>query len=646
MKPRFYITTPIYYVNAKPHLGHAYTTIIADALTRFHALQGYETHFLTGTDEHGDKIVQAAAAEGIEPQDYADRISALFRETWPALNISNNDFIRTTEPRHVRVVQEILTRVHDRGDIYFGKYGGHYCYGCERFYTEKELVDGLCPDHLKAPTYIEEENYFFRMGRYQDWLIEHIRQNPDYIRPERYRNEVLSFLKEPLEDLCISRPKSRLTWGISLPFDDRFVTYVWFDALINYVSALDYPDSESFHRFWPVAQHLVAKDILKPHAIYWPTMLQSAGLSPYRHLNVHGYWKIGQSKMSKSVGNVVEALQMKDIYGLDAFRYFLLRDMVFGLDSDFSEDALVGRINADLANDLGNLCQRSLSMVNKFGQGQVPAAGRNPDGANGMRAAAQKALEEYTRHFSELAFHKALIAVWELINEANKFIDREAPWTLAKDPSGRERLAEVLYQLLETLGLVAGMIYPVMPDTAAEMRRQLGLPEDLLTLDVKKIRQALAPGTAIHKGRSLFPRVEIGGAPAGQKGKASAGTEPRKGVNPERTAQTEDELISFEEFQRLDFRIGRVIVAERIPKSDKLVKLTVDIGRIRTVVAGIGQAFEPVDLIGREVVILANLKPVKLMGVTSQGMMLAVNDDHGLALLTSSREVRPGSKIS
>lgn len=640
MTARYYVTTPIYYVNAKPHLGHAYTTIVADALSRFYRLYGRETYFLTGTDEHGDKIAQAAQEAGVEARDYADRISRLYQETWPKLRISNNDFIRTTQERHIKVVREILSMVYDKGDIYFGKYGGHYCFGCERFYTEKELENGLCPDHQTKPSYIEEENYFFAMSRYQDWLIGHIRDNPDFIRPERYRNEVLSFLKEPLGDLCISRPKSRLTWGITLPFDERFVTYVWFDALINYVSALGFPDGDLFHKFWPAARHIIAKDILKPHGIYWPTMLKSAGIEPYQSLNVHGYWKIGESKMSKSVGNVVEALSMQDVYGLDAFRYFLLRDMVFGLDSSFSEDALVGRINADLANDLGNLCQRSLTMVRKFGQGLVPEASGVRSEGGGMRAAGIKAVEAYVKSFEAMAFHKALIAVWELINQANKFIDREAPWTLAKDPDKKERLGGVLYQLLEALSLIAGLIYPVMPDTAQEMRRQIGLPDGFLSLDPEEIEQALPPGQTINQGQALFPRVEIGGVPAVRKDK------PKPGAKPEKKEKPKAGLVSFEEFKKLDLRVGLVKAAERVPKSKKLIKMTVDLGEEKTIVAGIGQDFTPGELVGSRVVVLANLAPAKLMGVTSEGMMLAASDKDGLALIAPSREAEPGSRIS
>ncbi|HBD09931.1 MAG TPA: methionine--tRNA ligase, partial [Syntrophobacteraceae bacterium] len=512
MTERFFITTPIYYVNAEPHIGHAYTTIVADVMNRFHRLLGHETFFLTGTDEHGDKIVQAAQAAGMEPREYVDRISGMFRDTWPGLNISHDHFIRTTDPAHVRVVQQILQKVHDAGDIYFDSYKGLYCVGCERFYTERELVDGKCPDHDREPVEREEANYFFRMSKYQQWLMDHIEANPEFIRPERYRNEVLAFLREPLEDLCISRPKERLSWGIPLPFDDRYVTYVWFDALINYVTALGYPDGERFQQFWPVAQHLIAKDILKPHGIYWPTMIRAAGLEPYQHLNVHGYWKTTEGKMSKSRGTVVRPLDLVPVYGLDAFRYFLLREMVFGLDANFNEEALVTRINADLANDLGNLFSRSLAMNAKYFEGRVPPFGSadhpiDADLREQVRQSRQQVLEEMPRW----AFHRALTAIWELINKANKYIDEVGPWNLAKDPEQRDRLATVMRHLLEVNQVVAVLICPVMPQTAEKMLERLGVGRPALDLRLDRDAQwgTLLEGMLVSKGESLFPRVEI-----------------------------------------------------------------------------------------------------------------------------------------
>jgi len=659
---RFYATTPIYYVNAKPHLGHAYTTIITDSVTRFYRMSGYDARFITGTDEHGDKIVQAAEKNGSTPGAYADQISALFRGTWPKLEIEHSGFVRTTEERHKKAVSTFMNLVNDKGDIYYGEYGGHYCFGCERFYTEKELVNGMCPDHQTKPEYIAEENYFFRMSNYQDWLIDHIKSNPDFVRPERYRNEVLGLLREPLDDLCISRPKSRLTWGIEMPFDDKFVTYVWFDALISYITALGWPDGEDFARYWPAAQHFVAKDILKPHAIFWPTMLKSAGLPIYQHLNVHGYWQMGQAKMGKSVGNVVDALGLADTYGVDAFRYFLARDMVFGLDSEFVEDALVGRYNADLANDLGNLWQRSLTMLSKFGGGVIPDwQGYLKDEEVWAVHLADKILAEYSGYFRNLTVHRALAVTWELITAMNKFIDTEAPWALAKDPAKADELKGVLYRLIHSLALIGAMIWPVMPKTGEEIWRRLGLDFSNMTIDIPVIRRQLAPGRKVEAGEPLFPRVEFGGEKAATKAagqaaesRPAAPAAEAKDAPPKKKAKEDippAESVSFEEFKRLDLRVAEVVAAERVPKSDKLLKLTIKVGEEeRTIVAGMGLHYTPEQITGLSVIIVANLAPAKLMGITSQGMVLAAarreGDGETLSLLTTLAPMPSGLRVS
>lgn len=639
MAAPFYITTPIYYVNARPHLGHAYTTIAADVVRRFHAMSSDQTFFLTGTDEHGDKIVRAAKKENCTPRAYVDQISGLFRDLWPELNISNDYFIRTTDPQHMAVVETVLQRIYDGGDIYFSEYEGLYCYGCERFYTERELVDGACPDHQSPPETIKESNYFFRMSRYQQWLIDHIQRHPDFIRPERYRNEVLAFLREPLEDLCISRPKSRIKWGITLPFDPDYVTYVWFDALLNYVSALGYPDGERYHTFWPVAQHMVAKDILKPHGIYWPIMLKAAGIPVYRHLNVHGYWNVDQSKMSKTIGNVVDPLEMKKIYGLDAFRFFLMRDMVFGLDSNFNEAALVQRINADLANDLGNLFSRVLSMAHKYFAGVVP--GPDPDVEKemdlGLERNARRAIDAYSASMGELAFHKGLAAVWEFIAHMNKYVDITAPWVLAKNKAARQQLETVIYNLLEGLRIISGLIYPVMPDTAATMQKHLGLggDDDFFKLDRLTSWNGIPPGTRLRKSISLFPRIE----PDRENGQPPLNdpcSQDERVIKPQ---------ITIDDFAKIDLRAATVLSAQAVPRAKKLLQLEVDLGHQRTIVAGIAGSYQPQDLVGKQVIIVANLKPAKLMGVLSKGMLLAATDDDGATVATLERCVAPGTRL-
>ncbi len=524
MKERMYVTTPLYYVNAEPHLGSTYTTVVCDSFARFHRQRGIPAFLMTGTDEHGDKIAQSAAAAGLAPQAFVDQVSAKFRAAWDSCGIGYDHFIRTTDEHHVRYVQEVLSRIHAQDDIYFGTYSGLYCVGCERLYTEKELRDGLCPDHLTPPVEMSEPNYFFRMSRYQDRVREHIEAHPDFIRPEGYRNEALAMLREPLGDLCISRPKTRLSWGIELPFDRDYVTYVWFDALLNYVSGL-----ESVGRcteLWPYASHFIGKDILKPHAVFWPCMLLAAGLPPYRHLNVHGFWSSGGQKMSKSLGNVVQPLALRDTYGMDALRYFLLRDMAFGQDADFTESALITRTNADLANGIGNLASRSLAMVQRYFDGEVQPAEPSEAADATLAGAFARARLELDEHVVQLAFHRALEALWRAIDGANKYIVETAPFTLAKDPVRRPRVGAILHNCLESLRVAAQLLAPFLPDTAERLRSALCLDASRFAdLDLPW-GQAFPPGHRVGEPVSLFPRIETPQAPKAERGRGP-GPRPR-----------------------------------------------------------------------------------------------------------------------
>jgi methionyl-tRNA synthetase len=507
MAKRIFITTPLYYVNAEPHLGSTYTTVICDTLARYHRQRGVEPFLMTGTDEHGEKIAQAAAAAGIEPKQFVDEVAAKFRATWDSCGIRYDYFIRTSDAHHVRFVQDVLSKIQTRGDIYFGSYTGLYCVGCERLYTEKELTrDGLCPDHLTKPVEIAEPNYFFRMEKYRDQVREHIEANPDFIRPEGFRNEALAMLREPIGDLCISRPKSRLAWGIELPFDRDYVTYVWFDALLNYVSGLD--ANGLVEKFWSVANHFIGKDILKTHAVFWPTMLLAAELPLYRHLNVHGYWSSGGQKMSKSLGNVVRPLELRDRYGMDALRYYLLREMAFGHDADFTEQALVTRYNADLANGIGNLASRTLAMMQKYFSGVVqPLEPKTADDGR-VASAFARARDELDTHIPALAFHRGLEAVWRAVDAANKYIVDTAPFTLARNSAELPRVGAILHNCAEALRVTGQLIAPFLPDTADRLRSALRLDEERFANLGLAWGEAFSLGDTLGNPLALFPRID------------------------------------------------------------------------------------------------------------------------------------------
>ncbi len=632
MAKTFYVTTPIYYVNAEPHIGHAYTTINADFLARWKRLDGYDTFFLTGTDEHGEKIAQAAARAGREPQQFVDEVSAKFKKAWETLHISYDDFIRTTEERHKKVVQRYLQEIYDRGDIYYGEYEGLYCVGCERFLTEKELVDGKCPDHGVEPEPRREGNYFFKMEKYRAWLRDHIKKNPGFIRPERYRNEVLSILSEPIGDLSISRPKSRVSWGIELPWDPEHVTYVWFDALLNYVSALGYPDGERYKKYWPAAQHMIGKDILKTHAVFWPTMLKAGEVEIYKHLNVGGHLLADGRKMSKSLGNVIDPFEWSEKYGPDAVRYYLLKETPYGLDGMVSEQGLIERYNADMANDLGNLLQRVRTMVIKYKGGVLRKRQTGP-GEEEVVAASNSLAGRVRELIDELKFNQALEEVLQFVRLLNRYVNERAPWKI-KDP---QDLDLVLYTAVDGLRTVAVLLEPAMPVKMAELRAALGLGE-LSVADVEGWG-GLPDGHQLPaEAPILFPKVE------NEKKKK----QQQKSGQSKAAKKEEAATIEYDDFAKLDLRVAQVKSVEKHPNADRLLVIKLDVGgEERTVVGGLAAHYTPEELVGKKVVLLANLKPRKLRGIVSHGMLLAAEGSGGtLALLTPGREVEPGSKIS
>ncbi|AWN22901.1 methionine--tRNA ligase [Deinococcus irradiatisoli] len=663
-KEPFYITTAIDYANGAPHIGHVYEKILTDAIARYHRLAGYEVYFVTGTDEHGEKISKAAAKAGRTPQSFVDDLSQrAFKGLWDRLNISYDDFIRTTEARHKRYVQGVLQRVYEAGDIYFAEYEGLYSVGAERYVTEKELVAG--PDGIKRfpgdkdpPELRKEANYFFNMEKYQPWLLEHIQTHPEFIQPVGYRNEVLEMLREPIGPLSISRPKSRVPWGIELPWDADHVTYVWFDALLNYLSA---PSSKGRPELFDHAWHVIGKDILKPHAVFWPTMLRAAGVAPYKKLVVHAHILAEDGrKMGKSLGNAIDPEALVSGYGVDAVRYTLLREATLSADSPYGEGILINRQNADLANDLGNLLSRTVSMIQKYRGGVLPAAGALGEREQGIRAAALSLPERIMTLVRDLKVNMALEAAMEFVRDLNRYIAESAPWTLAKNPDPQsadaEKLNTVLYTAAEGLRVASVALEAAIPGKARALREQLGLGGQSYTLT--PAWGLIAAGTQVPGGPVLFPKPEAKAestetAPAPQpktqpeqKGKPMTAPSPAQPTEPVAPAES-DHLISIDDFARIDLRIVEVVAAEAVAKADKLLKLTVKLGdEERTVVSGIRQWFTPEDLVGRKVVLVANLKPAKLRGIQSQGMILAAEDEHGnLDLLGTRLDLPSGTKV-
>ena len=653
----FYITTPIYYVNDVPHIGHAYTTIAADVLARYWRLRGHNTLFLTGLDEHGQKVQQAATKAGIDPQTHCDKLTPQFQQLWKKLNISNNAFIRTTDAQHKSAVQRFLQQLYDQKLIYKDSYTGWYCTFDERFWTEKDVENGLCPDCKRPVEQLSEHNYFFKMGQYQTQLLEHIRQHPSFIRPDTRRNEVLGFLQtQKLGDLSISRPKSRLSWGIELPFDHDYVTYVWFDALVNYVSALEYLPCENpaGTHFWPANVHLVGKDILTTHAVYWSTMLMALNLPLPESIFAHGWWTVDGEKMSKSRGNVVDPNKMVDQFGEDPFRYFLLREVPFGQDGDFSQSAMITRINSDLANGLGNLLSRTLTLIERTQAGHIPTPGTFGAVELELQQATLSLLNEILpRHLEHLEFNRALEAIWHVVQLANQYVDKTSPWTLAKNEGAANQLRTVLYTMAETLRCLTLATYPVMPKSAHLICSQLGISPDFThSLLKEKVEWGgLKPGTVINKGPSLFPRIDLkpGVRPVTESPAPSQPTPTiptTTPVTPPVPAPAAPPQITIDDFMKVQLKTAKVLSAERVPKSEKLIKLQVSLGtEQRQIVAGIGKKYEPEALVGKTIVIVANLKPAKLMGIESQGMVLAAGDTDVRGLLTIQEEVDPGTKV-
>ena len=635
-KKPFYITTPIYYPSAKLHIGHAYCTTIADAIARFHRLAGEEVFFLTGSDEHGQKIQQKAEEAGIKPIEYTDKIVAGFQNLWKKLDISNDDFIRTTEKRHEKVVQEIFRRIYEKGDIYKGSYKGLYCTPCESYWTEHQLDEnGCCPDCGRPVQEVAEEAYFFKMSNYQDKILSYIEEHPDFIQPVSRRNEMINFIKQGLEDLCISR--TSFDWGIPVPIDEKHVIYVWFDALTNYLTPIGFlDDQKKFQKFWPANLHLVGKEIVRFHTIIWPCILMALDLPLPEKVYGHGWLIVDGDKMSKSKGNVVDPIGLIDEFGADAIRYFLLREINLGQDGNFSRDALIQRINSDLANDLGNLLHRTLNMVGKFQDGVLLAPQGESEIDKSLKADAAETVAFFAENMDKMELSLSIKKVWAFISRANKYIDETAPWALAKDESKKQELANVMYNLAESLRHISVLISPFMPVTAERIWQQLNLPGKFADVQLDDIKAwgGIAGGHKVGTPEQLFPRIEVEKDETPAKEKAAK--QPKE--KQEKKAQeqpAENGEISIDDFAKVQLRVVKVLAAEPVPKTEKLLKLKVDLGNEqREIVSGIAKHYAPADLIGKNVVMVINLKPAKIRGIVSHGMVLAASQGDDLKVLS------------
>ncbi len=630
-KKPFYITTPIYYPSDRLHIGHAYTTTIADAAARYKRLTGTEVLFLTGSDEHGQKIQRKAAEQNVTPIAYVNKIVDSFQQLWEKLNISHDDFIRTTEQRHHDVVQAIFQKIYDKGDIYKAAYEGWYCTPCETFWMERQVEGGKCPDCGRPVEMVQEESYFFRMSKYQDRLLAHIENNPEFIQPVSRRNEMLNFIKGGLEDLCVSR--TTFDWGIPVPFDTKHVVYVWFDALTNYITAAGYlDDREKFAKFWPADIHLVGKEIVRFHSIIWPIILMALDLEIPNKVYGHGWLIMEGDKMSKSKGNVIDPVALIEEFGPDAIRYFLLREITLGMDGNFSREALINRINADLANDLGNLLHRTLNMIGRFNGGIIKEAGDIEELDRELAQLVQHTVIQYEKFMDVMDINAAIKVVWALISRTNKYIDETSPWALAKDEAKKSRLNTVLYNLAETLRIIAILITPFMPVTGPKIWAQLGITSDFgaVTFDDAKGWGKLPVDIVVAKPEPIFPRIEdkvvevSAEVKAADQGKQQPIAEVAEGM-PE---------VTIEEFAKMDLRVVTVLAAEKVEKADKLLKLTVDLGtEQRTIVSGIAKHYTPEELVGKNVVMIINLKPAKIRGIESRGMVLAASCDDKLTVV-------------